>query len=148
MNYHLHRDGKNLGVFSVEDLRRQREAGQLTGTELVWTPGMPSWQPLDSLLSGALPPPGPAPARRRGLSPILIAVLTTVAALFIAGAVLIIVRASRVVKGFRDDVAKDESSHPDGLEEAKQPIVSKTNTLTVSDIKKRDREFRVRQYLE
>src|ERR1041385_7200979 len=124
MNYHLHRDGKNLGVFSVEDLRRQRDAGQLTGTELVWTPGMPSWQPLNSLLSGSLPPVAPAPPPRRGMSPILIAVLTTIAAVFIAGAVLIIIRASQVVHGLRDEVTKVDSKRPDGLEEAKQPIVT------------------------
>lgn len=55
MNYHLNRDGQDLGVFSVEELQRRRAAGELSGSELVWTTGMAEWQTLDSI-KGSVPP--------------------------------------------------------------------------------------------
>lgn len=57
MNYHLNRDGQNLGVFSKEELQGRRATGELTGAELVWTEGMTAWQPLHSVLPLLPPPP-------------------------------------------------------------------------------------------
>ena len=50
MNYHLNRDGVNLGVFPLEELRRRMVAGELTGGEMVWTEGMAEWRSLESVL--------------------------------------------------------------------------------------------------
>src|SRR5881275_1173576 len=74
MDYHLHREGQSVGVFPLEELRRRRATGELTGSELVWREGMPNWATLDTMLqtdSGAQPPPIPAaalkPKSNRGL---------------------------------------------------------------------------------
>src|SRR6266481_4665058 len=64
MNYHLHRDGQTVGVFSLDELRRRRQAGELAGNDLVWREGMPAWKTLDSILQSAVPvtpPPFQAP---------------------------------------------------------------------------------------
>src|SRR4051812_31358464 len=69
MNYHLHSHGRDLGVFLLDELRRRRQSGELSGAESVWTEGMSEWQPLDAILSapvapksaGSAPPPLPAP---------------------------------------------------------------------------------------
>src|SRR5204863_3936792 len=66
MDYRLHREGKDEGTFSLGELRRRRQAGELSGSEWVWCEGMPSWQSLDSILqasgsslSRTVPPPIP-----------------------------------------------------------------------------------------
>ena len=68
MNYHLHHEGRNLGVFSLEELQRRRRAGELSGTEKVWRKGMTEWQSLDSLLQG-IATPGTSPPPLSGAAP-------------------------------------------------------------------------------
>src|SRR5437868_242392 len=63
MDYRLHYQGQDLGAFPLEELRRRRMAGQLTGSEYVWREGLADWQTLDAVLqaSGAPPEPRPPP---------------------------------------------------------------------------------------
>ena len=50
MDYHLNQQGQTIGVFPLEELRRRRQAGELTGAELVWCECMSAWQLLDAVL--------------------------------------------------------------------------------------------------
>ena len=50
MNYHLHHQGRDLGILPLEELQRRRESGELSGSEFVWCEGMANWQTLDSIL--------------------------------------------------------------------------------------------------
>jgi hypothetical protein len=77
MNYHVHHEGRDLGVFSREELQQRRSAGEFSGAEYVWRPGMTDWQPLDSVLQAdAVSPPPPLPVgesdRRSRRSPWII----------------------------------------------------------------------------
>jgi hypothetical protein len=49
MDYHVNRDGEDLGIFEEARLREAWERGELLATDLVWTAGMPEWVPLGSL---------------------------------------------------------------------------------------------------
>src|SRR4051812_23951915 len=92
MSYHLHHNGQELGVFPLEELRRRRQSGELTGAELLWKEGMPDWQTLDSVLAEAgmaatppaLPPPITMTQKRPTQKPLVWA-LAVVGALVIAG---------------------------------------------------------------
>ena len=62
MNYHIARDGTQLGTFSIEDVRAGVESGRFLPTDLAWSEGMPDWQTVQSL--GVVPvaaPPGLPP---------------------------------------------------------------------------------------
>jgi len=54
---HVARDGKQLGVFSLEEIRQQLAGGTLKVTDLAWYEGAASWTPLSSV-----PGVGDAPA--------------------------------------------------------------------------------------
>ena len=43
MNYRMRRQGEDLGVFSLEELRRRREGGEVTGSEYVQEEGRSDW---------------------------------------------------------------------------------------------------------
>src|SRR5215469_14681327 len=91
MKYYLNIPGKKAVEMSLDELRRQREAGQLHGTELVWSPGMPEWVPLDVLLqqgprAGQGPPAIPvAPRGRLNFIVISLVALAVVAAVGFVG---------------------------------------------------------------
>ena len=53
MNYHLGRNGQQLGQFSEEVLQQGLKSGEFLPSDLVWTDGMSDWLPL----SQVLPPP-------------------------------------------------------------------------------------------
>src|SRR6266498_1965203 len=95
MNYHLHRNGQTVGVFSVEELRRRREAGELSGNDLVWREGMPTWQTLDSILQSGTPTPTGIPPSIQSPRPassgkrVLIWGLSIAAVIIIAGVVIV-----------------------------------------------------------
>src|SRR4051812_40251872 len=61
MQIHVARDGKQLGVFSVEEIRQQLAAGTLSLSDLGWYEGAAGWAPLSSVpgvttTAGATPP--------------------------------------------------------------------------------------------
>jgi len=71
MNYRVRRRGDDLGVFSLDELRQQRESGGLTGDEYVQGEGMSDWQPLELVLQQGyrvVPPPLPSSVSKGGLS--------------------------------------------------------------------------------
>lgn len=156
MNYHLSRDGQNLGVFTLEELRRRRAAGELTGSELIWTEGMPQWLPLNAIMPpgtpGAITPPiqsAPRPSR------VLFWVLL-ITGLMIAGFLAMAVIGYRMVVR---PMLKELSQHSAGdlvsplvqsaaMEAASKPVVIAPNSLTAADVTKSAREFRIRQYLD
>lgn len=156
MNYHLNRDGQNLGTFPLEELRQRREAGELTGHEYVWCSGMANWQRLDAVLypqSAAPTVPSPVAAAPRKSNKVVIALVVAGLLVFIGGVIAVAVSA----KKFMDDVRQiansggtQSTSTPDEstLEIASQPIQAGTNTLTKERLNVIAKEFRVRQYLE
>ena len=65
MKYRIHLQGKELGVFSLDELRRRRESGELPGSAYAQGDGMSDWQPVDVVLqqrARAAPPPLPPAA--------------------------------------------------------------------------------------
>src|SRR5882762_3015323 len=107
MDYHLHRNGQNAGIFPLEELRRRRAAGEVSGGDLVWCEGMAAWAPLDSVLQQTTfservaphPPPTPATALRPRSHRLLLGVLVTVGVIvFLAFTGFI---ATRFMEGFR-----------------------------------------------
>jgi len=69
MDYHVARDNQQLGVFSNEEVESRLASGEFLPSDLVWTEGMPQWQPareVFAVASGtpgteASPPPVPVP---------------------------------------------------------------------------------------
>lgn len=63
--WHVAVAGQTSGPFSPQDVAARIAAGQIDGSTMVWTSGMPSWLPasqvpqLASLLAAATPPPPP-----------------------------------------------------------------------------------------
>jgi len=150
MNYYLGRDGKNLGIFPLDDLHRQRQSGELTGAEFVWAEGMPDWQPLDTVLRAkglSVPTPVPASVAARKTNRVLVTVAITGAVLFLGVIVLVGFLARDAIKTVRRAAKPIVSGQADGLN-ATAPVKWGTNTLTEADVKKSARAFRVRQYVE
>lgn len=63
MDYHIARDGQQLGVFSESQIREKLINGTYQPTDSAWCEGMADWKPLSELFSGivggATPPPVP-----------------------------------------------------------------------------------------
>ena len=49
MQIHVARDGKELGVFSVEEINRQLASGTLRETDLAWHEGAAGWAALSTV---------------------------------------------------------------------------------------------------
>lgn len=154
MKYHLHSQGQNAGVFALDELRRKREAGELTGAEFVWCQGMAGWEPLDAVLlkvpvAAQLPRPPPLPARTPP------AVRTWAwalgAAVVVAAIVALSVGVQQFARRFSEQVrTRVQLGVPrsDALELAARPLPAGTNSLTETDVRNRGRGFRVRQWVE
>jgi hypothetical protein len=155
MDYHLHQQGQTVGIFPLEELRRRRQAGELTGTELVWCPGMVQWQPLDGVLqsqtqaSASTPPLSSARAPNKIPAWVIVGIII-VGLVFLSAfgiGVYQFIRGFRL--GFRQAVSRRERpARESALTEASKPIVWTTNTLTMAKMSVKKREFRVRQYLD
>src|SRR4051812_19384659 len=143
MNYHLHSQGRDLGVFSLDELRRRRQSGELSGAESVWTEGMSEWQPLDAVLSapialkstGSAPPPLPAPNVRRKNNRTLLFVALGAVVLVILGLTVAAVIGFRFFKRAQAELQLGRS---DAVEVASKEIsVDPKTTLTERDVMKR-----------
>jgi len=155
MDYHLQLSGQDAGVFPIEELRRRRAAGELTGTEYVWGRGMPAWAQLDSVLeavagdekTGAKPPPIPAGAGKARTNRLLILGIAAAALAVTGGTVFLGWASFKMARGARQAIDSIQSS---GSAEAAagKPIVVSTNTRTEKIMDQRRKEFRVRQYLD
>ena len=152
MNYHVHHQGRDLGSASLEELRRRREAGELSGAEMIWREGMPDWQPLDSILqadalySSAHPPPLPG-ARKKG-NRLLVGALVAVGLIVVGSLVVVGVVISKMIQRVQEAGQQIGAEEADGLEVVNKKITWPTNTATEADVRKRSREFRTRQWLE
>jgi len=60
--YWFARDGQKFGPYAEAHVRDRYAQGELLATDLVWTDGMPQWQPAAEVF-GAAPPPAPSPYR-------------------------------------------------------------------------------------
>src|SRR5665213_266455 len=151
MIYHVQIDGKDAGAFSLEDLRRRRTAGLMTGQELVWCAGMPGWQTLDATLGI---PAGFVPGKKRdpwvaaGIVAAAISVLCCVWFYVYAGRSLVHrfqTETRRISQAASRSASPSETA---GVEVARRPIHQTTNSLTEMDVQKKRKAFRVRQYLD
>ena len=137
-----------MGIFELEELARRRNIGELTGAELVWTDGMPQWQPLDTVLgrtaSGPLPPPIPKRKSRRGL---FVGIVVGLFLAYLTGVgILTGVRVGREVARVRGIYHESTGDSVQAL--ASRPVVWNSNTLTNPKLLVSQREFRNRQYLQ
>jgi hypothetical protein len=159
MNYRLRRQGADLGTFSLEELRRRRQAGELAGNEYVQAEGKDDWQPLDLVLEQGYrvtPPPLPSSFARRGRGARWLWVLIPVGAILFMGLViglgLVADKSFRrgFVSAFNQARYRGMESKEAGraLAVASQPITWTSHTLTVAGVRKRDRQFITRQWLE
>jgi hypothetical protein len=155
MNYRMRRQGEDLGVFSLEELRRRHESGELTGDEYIQGEGMPDWQPLNLVLTQGyrvVPPPLPSSVSKGGLNQGVIWLMV------VGGVALFVVFFAYVAinfqRGFQNAVKSPRShgsldqSRPDAEAAASKSVTVTTNTLTARDVQKRAREFRIRQWQE
>jgi hypothetical protein len=156
MNYHLNQQGQTVGVFPLDELHRRRQAGELTGAELVWCEGMTEWQPLDVVLhreipgAVAVPPPLPKPKSKRVVAVTVGAVIVAVVSAFTVCGIL----AYKAIRRVQRVVIREAASSGllgtgrTALEEASKPVQWTTNTSTNAKLSTMQREFRVRQYLD
>lgn len=59
MNYHVARNGQQLGVLTDSDIIQKIASGELGRNDLVWTEGMDQWQPISNVIalgSEGMPP--------------------------------------------------------------------------------------------
>ena len=155
MNYQLHHNGQNLGVFPLEELRRRRSSGELTGAEYVWCEGMADWQALDVILQQTThlaPPPLLAPKPKSNRNAIIITAAVLLVLIVGGGVAMVVVkrvaRQARSVFQEIENAAQQSAENPSALAAASKPVTVGTNSLTVSKAMERRREFRVRQYVE
>lgn len=155
MNYRVNRGGQDLGFFTLEDMKRMRDAGTFTGNELVWCEGMEQWQPLNNILPGQPPkfiaPPPPSPPPKRVLNRAVVAVLVIAGALFVGGLVTFGVFGYRVFQTVpvrQLSQITEPKTRSTAYMAASRPVSWTTNTQTWADVQKGARAFRYRQYVE
>jgi hypothetical protein len=156
MNYRLRRRGENLGVFSLEELRRRRDAGELSGGEYVQSEGASDWQPLDWVLQHgyrALPSPPASAVSTGGPNQTFIWVAIVVGVVVCVAAVALFgVWVGRFQQHYLSILNQSRGaysqSRPQAVAAASKPIVWTTNTLTEADAQKRGKEFVTRQWLD
>ncbi len=56
----VHRQGRNLGPFTLAEINQKLQAGEFAATDLAWPQSAPNWVPLGAL-PGVLPPAPPPP---------------------------------------------------------------------------------------
>ncbi len=65
VNYHIARDGQQIGVFPREDALVRIQQGSIKATDLVWTEGMADWKPASEVFADVFAAPAqpvlPAP---------------------------------------------------------------------------------------
>jgi GYF domain 2 len=150
MNYHVHFQGRDIGILSLDELRERRLDGRLTGEELVWREGMSQWQRLDNMLGHPVVRPRTSPWR---------VVITVIAVVVVVGYLGFFgYTFHNVVHNF--PAARRQFLPPSslpalarqtdetGVEAASRPIAQTTNTMSAADVRKRQKDFRIRQYVD
>jgi uncharacterized protein DUF4339 len=73
MQIFVHRDGQQLGPYTVDQIKGELASGTLHAGDLAWHEGIPNWVPLSQMpeLAGAAPPPvvTAAPPRATSAAP-------------------------------------------------------------------------------
>jgi hypothetical protein len=152
MNYFLRRRGEDLGGFSLEELHRRRESGELSGSEYVQQEGAPDWQPLDAVLREGYrvtPPQLPPPVPTAGPNPAIIGTIIVFGILIFVAMMVWYARLGFLAT--RNSLPGNQgiyTARPDGVAIASKKILWNKNTLTVADVNKRSAEFRTRQWLD
>jgi uncharacterized RDD family membrane protein YckC len=59
--YHIARDGQQLGVYSDQDIKSGLASGSIMSTDLMWTEGQADWQPVSSQFAAAWQAPAMQP---------------------------------------------------------------------------------------
>ncbi len=149
MDYHLAQNGRDVGVFPLEELRRRREAGELNGAELVWCAGMSNWQPLDSVLhqhTPSGPSAAPPPVTTRRSSRILIWIAVAAVAVVVAGLAFVGIAVMKFAERFHE--AATETSSDRSVDVSSKPVTWTTNSLTEKILQERRKQFRIRQWVD
>lgn len=69
-SYYIAQNGSQTGPFTPEEVKKQVAAGEATSSAMVWSEGMPDWQPLESVFPrGAPTSPPPLPSTPPPLPP-------------------------------------------------------------------------------
>lgn len=154
MDYHVNSRGKDLGRFSLEELRRRHATGEISGGDLVWREGMSQWITVDALLrEGPARPqncdlPGEGSRSKPRSHRVIVWVLAVsgvLAVLFLAVLGVVAWKFAQKARELRDIAATGGTS---GLAAASKPIRITETARTREVVRKRAREFRVRQYVE
>jgi hypothetical protein len=127
-------------------------AGEIAGADLVWREGMANWATLDSVLqaSGAgTSPPGLESAKKAKGKPVLVWGLVAGAVLILALVCIGAITALKMARKFRQEMESgSQPAGPASVDVAEKEVSVGTNTLTEQAVRKRARDFRVRQYAE
>src|SRR5262249_34608799 len=135
MNYHVNRNGRDLGNFPLEELRRRRATGELNGTDAVWCPGMTHWQTLDSLLgtNGSRPP-----AKKSGATAWILSIAGVVLVLLLACVTFAFRPLAKEV--IRAVTAKQSARTAGAIEAATKPVKPWPKSKTQNDVQAHARE--------
>jgi hypothetical protein len=156
MNYYVRKQGEDIGVFPLEELRRKRAAGELTGAEYVQAEGRTDWQPLDMVLqqgSPLTPPPLPPSVARNETNPVLVwsAIIggIVICLLFVIAFGYAISKITTGSHPFLDRPRINMGEpNPESIPVAAKPIAWTNTTQTAADSQKRAREFGTRQWID
>jgi hypothetical protein len=151
MKYHLSRNGKPLGIFSLEEIQRLQDTGQLDGSEFVWREGMANWQPAATVLKTTtekfIETEGGYSNRTRSI------VLSLAACVLIASVGAIIWFAwngTKRLSSIQRTLSSSGLAAPRtaAWEAASKPVIMGTNSATEAEAWKREWAFRDRQFVE
>lgn len=156
MKYRVRRQGENLGLFSLEELRNRRTTGEFTGAEYIQDENRSDWQPLDLVLQQGYrvtPPPLPPAVSRGGPSQTAIGLIIGGGVILFAVMVFLNVKNQKIfLSGLNQPGSprhfNDTRSQAVVVAAAAKPVLWTTNTLTEAEVSQRAREFRIRQWLE
>src|SRR5688500_18482944 len=56
MQIHLHHNGDNVGVFSVQQVKAMLRSGIISNETLAWTEGLRDWSPLNEIIGSGVHP--------------------------------------------------------------------------------------------
>ncbi len=155
MNYHVRKQGVDIGFFPLEELRRRRAAGEFTGAEYVQGEGMTDWQPLDLVLQQGYrttPPPlsQSIPPREPNQAVIwtVVGIGIFLFFLFVGGFVFFVTKFQQNPAFNINTRRSFNESNPESVPIASKPIVWSNSTQTVVDSQKRAKDFGTRQWID
>jgi tetratricopeptide (TPR) repeat protein len=154
MKFKVRRRGADLGEFTLEELKQKRFTSELSGDEYVQPEGALDWQPLDLVIESGyrtgLPAAPPLTTSDLRTQNIVWAVIVCVIVTIVAFGIFFVRLALQAQRnGFK--VGQSQALQPTlevPVAASRQPIVWATNSATAVEVNQRDREFRVRQWID